>query len=73
MYSDRVDVQDAFVNSLAKHLKVEPKTPLRAASRLTKVLRRFSNIASSREIGVLEFEEIGELVDNLLSRVWRTL
>ena len=68
-----MDVQDAFVNSLAKHFKAEPKTPLRTASRLTKVLRRFSNIASSREIGVLEFEEIGELVDNLLSRVWRTL
>ena len=68
-----VDVQDAFVNSLAKHFKEEPKTRLRAANRLTKVLRRFSNIAASREIGVLEFEEIGELVDDLLSRIWRTL
>lgn len=68
-----VDVQDAFVNSLAKHFKAKPKTPLRTASRLTKVLRRFSNIAASREIGVLEFEEIGELVDDLLSRIWRTL
>ena len=68
-----VDVQDAFVNSLAKHFKEKPETRLRAASRLTKVLRRFSNIAASREIGVLEFEEIGELVDDLLSRIWRTL
>ena len=68
-----VDVQDAFVNSLAKHFNEKPETRLRAASRLTKVLRRFSNIAASREIGVLEFEEIGELVDDLLSRIWRTL
>ena len=68
-----VDVQDAFINSLAKHFKEEPKTRLRAASRLTKVLRRFSNIAASREIGVLEFKEIGEIVDDLLSRIWRTL
>ena len=65
------DVQDAFINSLAKHFKTQPKTPLRTADRLKEVLRRFSNVAASREIGVLEFEEIGELADDLLIRVWR--
>ena len=60
------DVQDAFVNSLAKHFKTRPKTPLRIAENQKIVLRRFSNIAASREIGVLEFGEIGEIVDDLL-------
>ena len=60
------DVQDAFINSLAKHFKTQPKTPLRIAKNQTIVLRRFSNIAASREIGVLEFGEIGEIVDDLL-------
>ena len=66
------DVQDAFVNSLAKHFETQPKTPLRIAKNQTIVLRRFSNIAASREIGVLEFSEIGEIVDDLLMHFWRT-
>ena len=66
------DVQDAFVNSLAKHFKTQPKTPLRIANNQTIVLRRFSNIAASREIGVWEFGEIGEIVDDLLMHFWRT-
>ncbi len=64
-----VDVQDAFVNSLAKHCRATPESPLHTASALTRALRRFSNVAASRELGVLEFEEIVEIVDNLLIHV----
>ena len=66
------NVQDALVNSLAKHFKAEPNTQLRTANGLTRVLRRFSNMAASREIGVLEFDEISEIVDELIAQVWRT-
>ena len=63
------DVQDAVINSLAKHLRQHPSTPFRNASTLNTVTRRLSNIAASREIGIMEFEEIGQIVDNLLVRV----
>lgn len=66
-----VDVQDAFINSMAKHFEAEPNTPLRTSGSLTVVLRRLSNIAAARELGVLEFEEIGTIVDDLLLRVAR--
>ena len=66
------NVQDALVNSLAKHFKENPHTRLRTANGLTRVLRRFSNVAASREIGVLEFDEIGEILDTLILQVWRT-
>ena len=46
-----VDVQDAFVNGLAKHLKGTPDSPLKSANSLTTALRRFSNVAASRELG----------------------
>ena len=68
-----VDVQDAFVNGLAKHLKGTPGSPLKSVSSLTIALRRFSNVAASRELGVLEFEEISAIVDGLLHRVAETL
>lgn len=61
-----VDVQDALINGLAKHLKDVPNTPLRNASTLKIMLRRFSNLAASREMGVLEFEEISAVVDDLI-------
>ena len=61
------DVQDAFVNSMAKHFKAAPNTPLKKIARLRDALRRFSNIAASRELGVLEFSEIGEIADALLA------
>lgn len=61
------DVQDAFVNSMAKHFKAAPNTPLKKTARLKDALRRFSNIAASRELGVLEFREIGEIADALLA------
>lgn len=66
------NVQDALVNSLAKHFKENPDTRLRTANGLTRVLRRFSNAAASREIGVLDFDEIGEILDELIIQVWRT-
>ena len=62
-----VDVQDALVNGLAKHLKADPDTPLRNSSTLVPMLRRFSNLSASREIGVLEFDEISAIVDELIA------
>ena len=64
------DVQDAFVNSLAKHFRLAPTTPLKAATRLRIALRRFSNIAASRELGVLEFGEVGEVTDAFLATLY---
>ena len=61
-----VDVQDAFVNSMAKHFRAKPNTPLKAASKLRDATRRFSNIAASRELGTLDFSEVGEIADRLL-------
>lgn len=61
-----VDVQDALINGLAKRLKASPDTPLRNASTLRIMLRRFSNLAASREMGVLEFDEISAVVDDLI-------
>ena len=66
-----VDVQDALVNGLAKHLRDEPNTPLQSASALGTMLRRFSNLSSSTEIGVLDYDEICDLVDDLISHVKR--
>lgn len=64
-----VEIQDAFINGLAKHRREEGETPLRTAKTLGKALRRFSNIAAARELGVLEFDEVGEIVVELLARV----
>lgn len=64
-----VDVQDALVNGLAKHLRDEPDTPLQSASTLRTMLRRFSNVSSSIELAVLDYEEICCVVDDLISRV----
>ena len=63
-----VDVQDAFINSLAKRFKEDRDTALRSASTLTNALRRFSAISAARELGALEFSEIGEIADELLAR-----
>lgn len=67
-----LDVQDAFINGLAMHLQLYPDTPLKNASTLNIALRRFSNVAASRELGVLEFGEINEIVERLLERVRET-
>ena len=66
------DVQDAVVNSLAKRINHSPNTPLRNASTMNAALRRLSSVAAAREIGVLEFDELSELVDELLERVEAT-
>lgn len=66
------DVQDALINSLAKHLAKHPDTPLRNATTLNTVLRRFSNVAAARELGVLEFNEVCEIVDRLIMRIQGT-
>ena len=66
------DVQDAVINSLAMHLRVHLNTPLRNAATLNATMRRLSNIAAYREIGVMEFGEIGQIVDDLLVRVSET-
>ena len=67
-----LDVQDALINSLAKHFQKYPETPLRNASTLNIALRRFSNMAASRELAVLEFFELNEVVERLLERVHQT-
>ena len=67
-----VDVQDALVNGLARHLKANPDTPLRSASTLVILLRRFSNLASSREMAVLDFGEINHIVDRLATQLNHT-
>lgn len=67
-----VDVQDAFVNALAKHLSANSASPLWSANSLKPVLRRFSNVAASRELGVLEFQEIGRIAEALIDQVAAT-
>lgn len=64
-----VDVQDAFVNALAKYLSANPDSRLWSANALKPLSRRFSNVAASRELGVLEFEEIGEITEAVISEV----
>ena len=64
-----VAVQDAFINGVAKHFRANPETQLNTANSLTVALRRLSNIAAARELGFLEFEELGGVVDDLLLRV----
>ena len=63
-----VNVQDAFINSLAKRFKEGDDIALRRASTLTDALRRFSAISAARELGALEFGEIGAVADELLAR-----
>ena len=63
-----VNVQDAFINSLAKRFR-ERDTALRSSTAtLINALRRFSAISAARELGALEFSEIGEIADELLAR-----
>ena len=63
-----VNVQDAFINSLAKRFKEDGNTELRSANTLTSALRRFSAISAARELGALDFNEIGAVADELLAR-----
>ena len=65
------NVQAAFINSLARHFRQHRDSPLQSAKTLKTALRRFSNLAASRELGVLSFQEIGTLADGLLDDVRR--
>lgn len=65
------NVQAAFINSLAKHFREHHDSPLQTAKTLNIALRRFSNLAASRELGVLSFSEIGALADVFLDNIWR--
>ena len=65
------DVQDALINTLAQHLAEHPDSPLGSATTLNIALRRFSNVAAARELGVLEFCEICEVVNELIVRIQR--
>ncbi len=67
------DTQAALINGLAKRFRQAPNTPLRTAATLDIARRRFSNLAASQEIGVLEFHEINALVDDLLERVEKSI
>lgn len=67
-----VDVQDAFIGALARHLRTDRGSPLRTANSLKPLLRRFSNIAASQELGVLEFAEISSIADALIVQVAET-
>ena len=59
-------VQDSFINTLAKRIKEDKNSTLRNASTLMKAMHRFSSVAASREVGVLDFDEIGHIVDAVL-------
>lgn len=63
------DIQAALINILARRFQGNPNTPLRNTGTLRTALRRFSNLAASREISVLPFPEICSIVDDLLTRV----
>ncbi len=60
-------VQAVFIDSLARHNRSNPYTPLRKAYFLRKVLQQFSNVAAAREMGVLSFAELSTEVDAFLS------
>ena len=66
------DVQDALINSLARHTSQHPNTPLRNASTLNTALRRLSNVAASREMGAMGFIQTENIIDDLLERIRQT-
>jgi hypothetical protein len=59
-------VVDAFVASLARLLTVEPKSALRETDALVRTVRKVSALGAGRELGVLEFSEIVELMDGVI-------
>lgn len=61
-----VEVQDAVINSLAKRIIEDENSRLRIGSGLRMAMRRISNIAAAREMGVLTFEEVGDIIDEVL-------
>ncbi len=59
-------VVDAFVARLARLLAVEPKSVLRDTDALVRTVRRISALAAARELGVLEIDEIVEIMNEVL-------
>lgn len=64
-------VQDALVASLAKFLDAEPESPLRTQQHFGAALRRMSAVTAGRELGVLAFAELMDLVTELLQQQHR--
>ena len=64
-----IDIQDALINCLAKRLSENGDSRLKVSGVLGIAMRRISNIAASREISVLTFEEVSEIIDELLLKV----
>lgn len=64
-------VQDALVARLAKFLDDEPASPLRTQQHLNSALRRISAVTAGRELGVLDFDEIMELIGHELAEQHR--
>lgn len=63
------DVQDALINCLARRLREDDDTPLKVSGGLDTALRRISNLAAARELGVLDFDEVSALIEDVLLRV----
>ena len=64
-----IDIQDALINSLAKRLNENADSRLKVSGVLNTAMRRISNIAAAREMGVLTFEEVGAIIDEVLLNV----
>ncbi len=62
-------VLDAFVASIAMLRNAEPGSPLRTVNGLVQALRLLSATTASRELGVLEFDEIVELSTTILQQL----
>ena len=64
-----MDVQDALIDSLARHIRQHPDTPLVSTTTLMTALRRLSNIAAAQEMGAMEYSRVEEIIEELLERV----
>ena len=64
-----IDIQDALISSLAKRLNENSDSRLKVSGVLDTAMRRISNIAAAREMGVLTFEEVGAIIDKVLLNV----
>ena len=51
---------------MARLLTVEPKSALRETEALVRTVRKVSALGAGRELGVLEFSEIVELMDGVI-------
>ncbi len=62
------NVLDAFVAGLAELMAENPNTPLRETDEIRGAVRRLSAISASRELGVLEFGEIFDLITDVIRK-----